>query len=125
MITLQNRFLALWARSGADGLLTIDGAFVTELWGQPPIQRSLALVIQVTDDNPGEPHAFIVEATFDADGEQVYRDEGSFTIPTANQTSVVIYVALNLRREGSYSITLRVDGGILATLPLPVVFKSV
>ena len=81
--------------------------------------------MQVTDDAPHEPHVFVVEATYDADGEQVYREDGSFTIATTNPTSVLMGVVLNLRREGSYSISLRVDGETLATLPLAVVFKFV
>jgi len=123
VITLQNRFLALWARAGPDGLVTIDGAFVSQLWGQPPIYRVLTLVVEVTDDMPEEPHVFVVEVTFDADGEQIAHLDGSFTIHGPQATSLLVSVPLNLRREGRYSLALRIDGEQRVVLPLSVEFK--
>lgn len=123
MIEVLSRLLAMHARIDTDGLIVIDGGFLTRLWGpEPPIYRSLQLVLHLADDEPTSSHVVSVEATFDADHEQVARVEAHVSLGQSPSV-LLIPLVLHLRRQGDYSVAVRVDGDEVARLPLNATFR--
>lgn len=124
MIEVLSRLLAMHARIDADGLVVIDGGFLTRFWVDPSHRSTAAFNSSFIWRTMNQP-AHTSSAWKQRSTLTMSRLLGSRrTSPWASHPRYCSsLLVLHLRRQGDYSVAVRVDGDEVARLPLNATFR--